>query len=460
MRSRIIKLFLGGFGLLFTYFIVSTSLNVRMWADDFCTAAVLGQRGFWNSQVFSWLSWSGRYSYNFFIYLFMLFGPKMVAFVPILVFFLLVITLGVFLVILLPKKKYLAILLSLAYILIVFINTPNIIQSLYWYSGDLVYTFPFIFFNLFLALFLYVAQKGIKNKKLFFVVSFALLFVSTGFSESLAPPFLIFMAFLYLFNSQCPNKNSKRAGFTLVAGAFGTIFSLVIMYLAPGTALRSSVVDKPYSLWWAVTSSYDSAKMFFVQIFSSKPFYYSISLIFSLIYFFLKFADNKSKAKYKATILIPLTIAAAFLTTVCFYFVSYFSMAYHPPERALVVPVYFIFFYSVILLVVVITEITKNLTLNLTKRVDIVVFLVFLLSIALLARDTYRRWKFLGNDVKTYADAWDLQERSIEEQALTGNRVVIKYVPPVGRIDGFKDNKGWVTGCAAGFYKVKQFVVE
>jgi len=87
------------------------------------------------------------------------------------------------------------------------------------------------------------------------------------------------------------------------------------------------------------------------------------------------------------------------------------------------------------------------------RLVNNLLFLVFLVSLVLLARDTYRKWNFLRNDMKTYADAWDIEELVIKGQkSKRANNVTLKYIPPIGRIDGFKDNKGWVLSCVAGYY--------
>ena len=69
-------------------------------------------------------------------------------------------------------------------------------------------------------------------------------------------------------------------------------------------------------------------------------------------------------------------------------------------------------------------------------------------------------WRFIKNDLKTYADSWDSQKNSILKQSSQKDPVIIKNIPMVGRIDGFKDNKGWVAGCAAAYFGVNEFIVE
>jgi hypothetical protein len=56
--------------------------------------------------------------------------------------------------------------------------------------------------------------------------------------------------------------------------------------------------------------------------------------------------------------------------------------------------------------------------------------------------------------MQDYASAWDFQEGLIYKQKENGEDVEIKYLKPVGDIDGFVENEGWVSSCAASYYGV------
>ena len=49
---KLIKFLLFVFVIFFTLHILLTGLHVRFWADDFCTAVVHAQHGFWGAQKF------------------------------------------------------------------------------------------------------------------------------------------------------------------------------------------------------------------------------------------------------------------------------------------------------------------------------------------------------------------------------------------------------------------------
>ena len=64
--------------------------------------------------------------------------------------------------------------------------------------------------------------------------------------------------------------------------------------------------------------------------------------------------------------------------------------------------------------------------------------------------------------MEDYAYHWDIQEQEIYRQKNDGSSsIVIEYIRPVGDIDGFIENKRWVSACAAEYYQVDEIrVVE
>src|SRR3990172_3572263 len=116
-----------------SYFIVTSSFFTRMLADDFCVATVNKNFGFWGAQKFWWDTWSGRYSFNFIIHLASSFGTWVVKIIPILLYLGLIFSiLPAFLISFKNRiNAFLeSVLISAFLILVIFINAPNIIQSL------------------------------------------------------------------------------------------------------------------------------------------------------------------------------------------------------------------------------------------------------------------------------------------------------------------------------------------
>jgi hypothetical protein len=465
MLLKLIKSALFIFVILFSYYILSTGLYVRFWADDFCHASTLSKHGFLGSQKDSWLTWSGRYSYNYFLYFFIQFGDGVVKYIPITVLTLFTLSLWPLIhKLLLKKSKAFSLILSPLFTILVLTNTGNIIQSFYWYSGTLIYSLPFVFLNLFLSLLIWRDSKLLKEKtNTVLFMSFFLLLIAGGFNESFTVAQLVFLSFLLLINSIIQWKDKKKIGLILITGITGLLLSLTIMYFSPGTTARSTTVDKPESIYWVVERTSTMTQEFFSKLFETKAFLYTVVLIYSITYFISGKLNPARTIKLnlnRTLILLVLLITSAIVSTASIYATSYYAMAYHPPERAMITATYIIVTSLILSGVLVNTYLIRQLVKTKTKYVGLAMFGIFITSLLMLSRNTLRDWRFIKNDLKTYADAWDIQRESIMNQAATGREIVIKYVPPVGHIDGFKDNKGWVTGCAANYFGVKRFLVE
>lgn len=464
MQIRFVKLTLTIFVLFFSIYILLTSSHVRLWADDFCTGCVFKQNGFSGSQKVSWNTWSGRFSYNFSQYFFLLLGKNATSHASIAVFIFIILSFWI-VVYALMKSKHLfsSLVLSFVTTILVLAITPNITQSFYWYSGTLIYSLPFVFLNLFL--FVFVRCFFIRTKKYLnlLIAAFLTLLVAGGFSESFAVAQITILLHILLTILLLSKKKKRQFTEIVIAGILGLFLAISLMLVSPGTAIRSATLTKPDSILWVFTTSFNSTKIYFIDLFKIKTYYYVAALIFSIVYY--QFKEIKISRNYginltKSLILITLIISAVVFSTGSIFFVAYFSMAYAPPERALITSSYLIIIgltgISVTLWLVIRTYITnKN-----TKIIDLMLLLVFFLSSSLLSRDIYRRWRFLKNDLATYAFQWDLQEKGILGQAANKKKINIKYIPPVGKIDGFIDNKGWVTGCAACYYGVEEFKVQ
>jgi hypothetical protein len=453
-----------------TYFIVTTSFNIRYWADDFCAATVQNIYGLWEAQKFWWNTWSGRYSYNFMLHVFSSIGESVIRVIPSIIYSGLILgILPIFLNIFKHHKYKIqkSVLLASFLILVIFINAPNIVQSFYWQTGALVYSIPFIFFNLFLT-FVYMAGKSLrKNTKGFnnILFPFLLTLVGGGFVETFAVAQTVFI-FIMIIGSyliKFPRRTEIRK--VLFAGLLGSVASLMIMTMSPGIRVRQATFSQRESLMFILKSTFLGSKWYLQRFLSIKTSIYSLVVLFSLIYYmvseFYKSTGEKIKIKTKSLFFTTvLSVFSATFTTISVFGVSYYAMSYLPPERALFIVVYFIFIAFVVF------SISVSLLINvLLKNKQIILgrlnVFIYLTSITLLFHTFYSHWYILRYRMEDYAYQWDIQEQEIYRQKNDGNDIVIEYVRPVGDIDGFIENEGWVSGCAASYYQVDEIrVVE
>lgn len=429
------------------YFILTTSPLVRYWADDFCAAYSLRVGGFFGAQVSWWNSWTGRYSYIAFLDIFELIGPWVVRILPIIIFVLLVVTL-------VPVFFFETILAPFLIVLIL-INAPNIIQSFYWQVGSLNYSFEFMFFNLFLAFLVW------PRKKFALLTVFVFSLIASGFSEVYALAQVVMIIFILLLLIFGKFSNNKYRIKLAIAGLIGAILSLAIMSLSPGNAVRASSFTNSTSFYFVVKSTILGTKWYFERMFMVKPFVYSLILIASVCLLTVNYHWGLFKKAYFGTkrivLLMVISIASAVSSTAAVIFSGYYTMAITPPERTMFIAIYMIlisFFafclFGSILLLKFLKPNTKKYFLYFT-----IITVVFFSGI--LIKSVVRDWSLVRSQLSTYAERWDSQARILEDASETAT---IKNIKPVGELDGFTENNGWVLSCVESFYELKKIKLD
>ncbi len=414
------------------YFIVTTVPSVRYWADDFCSATLLRNNGYLNSQIMWWKSWTGRYSYIAFLDLFELMGPWVVRILPLILLTFLVVTLALF-------SNFL---LATLFIVLTLINSPNIIQSFYWQTGSLNYTIPFVFFNLFISL-LFLA----KTKRVFFIAPI-LTFIAGGFSESFALAQGVLLFFMLLMIMVINPKDKIQKIKITIAGIAGTVFSLIIMSLAPGNAARAMTVTQPESLIFVLKSIILGTKWYLLRMLTIKPFVYSLAVLaFSVFFFSKKYALSLKRA----LIIMALSGLAAIFTTAAVIGAGFYSMSITPPERTMFIVVYMIFICFLAFSFCVKILLNSYLPAKVKNWFLWGVVIANLIATFFLIKSTLIHWSGVRSEIVTYAGEWDREEKNIP---------IIKNIKPVGELDSFTDNKGWVTGCITAYYGFDKILIK
>ncbi len=413
------------------YLIVSTSLYVRYWVDDFCSAAFLKDNGFWGAQLGWWKSWTGRYSAVFFTSLFELVGPWVVRFLPIFLFLLLVFTSYLIL------KNFL---ISALFVILVFINSPNIIQSFYWQTGLLNYTAEFVFLNIFLVFLLF-------KKRASLIFPFLFTFIAGGFSEAFAlgsiPFFLCLGVALHFFYREKRDKKLK----VWIAGLLGILFSLFLMSLSPGNATRSEFVTRPESFSFVARSTFLATRWYLLRMFSINTFVYSLFVAFLTIFLFFREVKLNLRDGFLFSFIF---FIGGIFSVMLVIFSGFYSMSILPPERTLFLAVCLFFYCFFIASFFVVGVVNKYLVSKLNNIVNIAFILNMFFSVILFF-NFYPHWINVRKEVKDYAIAWDVEVRNLPE---------VKNVKPVGGLDSFTDNKGWVSSCIARYYGFEEIIVK
>jgi hypothetical protein len=438
------------------YFILTTSPLVRYWADDFCSAIPLRNAGYWGAQVNWWMSWTGRYSYIAFLDIFELLGPWAAKILPILI------ALGATLALI--SAFFFEAILAPLFVILVLINAPNIIQSFYWQVGSLNYAFEFIFFNLFISLLVW------PKKKLAYIGAFLLPLIVGGFSETIALAQIVLIAAVLLiiiigdFADSDISDKKLRIRLAMV-GLIGAIASVGIMSLSPGNAARASLVDHPESFAFVIKSTFYGTKWYLQRMFMIPTFVVSLILAAMAIFITVERKWKMFKKLFfgtrKMLLIMLLSALSAIFSTAAVIFSGYYAMAYTPPERAMFVAIYMIFVSFFIFCFAGSVIAMKKVSDKLKKYLVWVALVVSFVSSIFLIKSTVSSWGNIRQELTVYAQDWDLEEITLVKAGEREDKIgLIKNIRPVGSLDGFVENNGWVLGCIKEYYNLEEIKLK
>jgi len=438
-----------------SFYIITTSHYVRYYADDFCSATILKRYGYWGTQKFWWLTWSGRYSSNLLIHFFELFGQGVVRIIPVLITISLTLSILPFLVFILFRKIGVLVTVLFAYflVIVVLINAPNIVQSLYWQSGLINYTAPFILLNLFFSLLALKQSRGLKLNKISLFTSSLILFFAGGFSESYAIAQTV-LIIIILLGVCVVNNSNKDLIKMLIAGLLGSILSLLVMYYSPGTSVRATTVIQANNIYFVIKSTILSSRWYLLRMLSIKSIQYSFLISFILIFYLTgKKYYYEPRVQLRIRELYFVIILAFFnilFSTASVFALGYYSMSYHPPERALFVVISMVYMSFIVISFCISVLLRRMLSAKSLNRIKVALNIAYLILFISLLIQTVSHWNKVKTHIRNYAIIWDTEERKIVDSKT--NEIDIKYIKPPGDLDGFLENKGWVGSCASSYY--------
>ncbi|MCX6704717.1 MAG: hypothetical protein NT162_00035, partial [Candidatus Woesebacteria bacterium] len=174
-----------------------------------------------------------------------------------------------------------------------------------------------------------------------------------------------------------------------------------------------------------------------------KPFIFSLFFLFTAVLLLVK---RIKLNLHDSLILSGLSIFTAVFTTASVIGSGFYSMAIIPPERTLFVAIYMIFICFIFFSFALASLIRSN------PKIVWTLVMINLISSFILIKSVITHWSVVYKEVKTYATEWGIVEKDLP---YTKDIVMIKNVIPVGGLDSFTDNNGWVAGCVAGYYNLK-----
>ena len=218
----------------------------RLITDNYCEMARGREMGAWGYMVHMYKTWTGSYSFAFFIGMIGSLGVRAAGIMP-------TVMIGLWLVGLRwlafqclgylkidRWRRALSVLIA-ALTVAVSINAFYSPQSLYWLGGAIRYTLPLTLLVVYMALALWTARRPRRDTlaSLGIIAGGLLCFISAGFSEMYLVFQTAFLAFCLLMAVALAQESMRRS-YALVFGVgwLTTLCSLGIQLISPGVAVR------------------------------------------------------------------------------------------------------------------------------------------------------------------------------------------------------------------------------
>jgi len=464
MIPLIVHAYLGGFS--------------RYIADDYCTLGTLKNLGFLGSQLNWYNQWSGRYSFTFMVNLTQLAGPKLTPWLPALA-----VALWVLSVLCLflqwqrwfeaPRSIILAFAPSTLVVFTTLHGSPNVYQSLYWQTGMLTYSLPLILLTAYMAWLLFVNDGLPDNNRMAWAipVSGIAAFVFGGFSETyVSVQTALLIVLLILSSLTLRGRKRQQLNAVLGAGVFGSILAMAVIVLAPGTAVRRSLMLPSPDIYLLITKSIKDVYIFSVITLRRQPFIVLLSVTLPALVGLLTFPDYRARKPvqkgdwirwFLPLYVIPIITAVMILASIM---PSEYAISSYPDGRVLIMPVYFLFL-GLILWGLTLGYRLRSLIETQKAGTLLAVRLIFGLAVCALGVFGIISARALTGEIPTarqYSQEWDKRDQTLKTHSGDQDDPIaipsLRHMGQLAEIDYSPDY--WVNRCVAQAYGVGAVIAK
>jgi len=400
-------------------------------ADDLVFGFKAKTEGLFEVSKKTYLTWNGRYSGNFFAYLFPISIDNLVLYRVVLLCCFLFFILGFksFISSLLVKVNSVAIwAISLLGVLTYLSITTNIAEGFYWFTGVIYYQLGLSLFLFFLALvILYLRQSFFINKMVHLSVMFLIEFVTIGMNETIAI-ITAFICFVLLIVVLTTKKEHRLVFFSIL---LVSIIGLSLVVFSPGNESRMATYD----------GNQDLLKSFLMSFLQLARFTISFVLSFSGLFFILFTACfyphftpllKKIKARY-------LILCFPVIVYLCI-FPSYYATGILGQHRTLNVAALFF----VILLTVIALKVGDGLKDRLPRKPE-KMLLYYILFFFIIGNGRTVMADLFNNDAQQYSEELDKRYVVLKEKKSTSDLYKLGRQPKsIFVIDISGDSTNWV----------------
>jgi hypothetical protein len=440
-------------------FVLNTFYNYPA-ADDFCYASFSKHDGFFSAQQTWYNGWSGRYFASALLSL----NPIIVGwndgykFIALALFVSLNLVLYFLLNYISGKKlsKVTVATLSFGMAFLYLFKMPTVVEGFYWLAGALTYQVSVILSILLILLVLKQFDENTKHKNILLVLSSVLIAAICGSNETI-------MVILTLVLASATGLNfikSKKINFRLSILTIVSIVSSLIVYFAPGNAVRQAAIGViNHDLKYSIKESLIQTLSYFYDWVTNSP-------ILILSIFFIPIAKiiyDRNASIVKKLYINPILSSALLIGLVAVsFFTGYFGAGIMIPIRAINITyiVFLVMWFYNLFNIVCFFEQRKKFNFNAPPFyvlaglfVLLILFIPKSYNIRLAARD------FVKGDSYQYAQEWNQRFNLIDNCKKEGATLcevpLIKRRPPTLFFgDITPDTKDWVNVCVTSFYRI------
>jgi len=440
-----------GFLAIFPFLLISFYNNPS--ADDFCYNYKSNTLGFWNTQLYVYNNWNGRYfstavlsikslvSEPFFVY-------RLIPVILLGSLFFSIYQLSSLIFVNLKRRDFY--ILTFYCFIIYLIQMPSVSQGFYWLAGAVNYQIS----NILTIGFVYFLIKLLNtNKRIYLLLSifFAILIIGSNETSMLLFDFLIGIIFIYKY------LHHKKINYSLfIILLFAIIFSLIVIK-SPGNTLRASNFQDEHELFSAVFNTVIAAINHLMKW---------IPIIIISIFIFYDYFNTKINA-YKPTIFNINPIFAFFVVfSIPFigFFPGYWIMGNSPPLRTINV-IYFYFLIGFIYLSFVLFFKLKKHNKNfISFSIWVKYFLMVIILISMINKNNIRT--AYSNLLSGSAYRYNLELINRYELIRNNNKdtcYVPKLISKPATIyfdDITNDSNNWNNECYAKYWNSKPILIK
>jgi len=469
--AHIVILVISLLGLIALFF---PTIYNRPITDDFCTGASAGTKSLLAFTSDEYMTWTGRYSYNFITGLIAKLGPTAYAIYPSLFaaiwFFALI---WMILPIVRHWKISYSVLVSITwsslFLFLLYRSIPNFFESAVWGAGTVNYTLPIVFFTLILDI-LARAWLNDLHGPFLYIPLILLVLVAGGFSEIFIFIQIAFYTLLILGMLITKKAATKKFFFRLlIAALFAALVAFFIVWRAPGNAIRQAASHQKTSTPMSkmpLLLTRSTLIVFYSFLINARiniflicfvPFLFAFNLIdtdyggdFSLTLKQLLEENNwYLPVIYISIFILILAISAALPTT--------YIQGSEPDPRAMIVPFFFIIPAMVAIMVIFGAKLKLHLRVHPEMRIRPFIRVITVLCIVMLIivfGMTLYQSRIITSLQRDYASAWDERDQMLRGLAGSGTKEIIveNLTNGYGQSDLTENPRNWVNRCVASYY--------